>query len=238
MGCPQILRNQDKTDRRVREGKPGRGGAERFRHMDGKGGSRNYLGHGQKPVPHILAVEAGEVEGVPYPGPPDRHEEHKKTGHAGPGIVFAQARSKLRNRRHEDQVVKELQPGGVPLFFPLLPGAEPRRLEKFPLWYVHAPYPHSSSMAGKPPHFGLLTRHMGSHQLSACKDPRHRTRHRTIVLPLPDFCQLVNDPFFDLVKYGSRIVLVVIGILMLFQCCRTLPVFVEDKNRRIIIILT
>jgi len=46
-------------------------------------GYRRHLQHGQETVQQIFGIEAGEVKGVPDPGPPDRDENLRETAEHG-----------------------------------------------------------------------------------------------------------------------------------------------------------
>src|SRR6185369_1944297 len=81
-------------------------------------------------VPKIFDIETGEIEGVSDPGPPDRNEEHRETEESGWRIICTDAGGQLGDRRHKDQVVEELQPGGVSFYYSSFGRAQGRRFDQ------------------------------------------------------------------------------------------------------------
>ncbi len=67
--------------------------------------------------------QTGGIKGLAHPGPPYRHTQHHEGEDSEAGEVLAQLKSQLGHHRGKEQVVKQLQPGGVPFTFHTLADA-------------------------------------------------------------------------------------------------------------------
>jgi hypothetical protein len=77
----------------------------------------------------VVGVEPVRVEREAGPRPPDRHEQADEAREHGSARVAGEGGRELRDRRHENEVEVELEPGRVALLARIGGRAQARRLE-------------------------------------------------------------------------------------------------------------
>ena len=100
-------------DRDVRTGEEQRAAPERRRDRDRHHEAREHDRQHEQPHRDGVGVELVRDPGRVVPRPPDDEEDEQRPPRSPPGQVVEQQVRDLRDREHEDEVVEELEVGGV-----------------------------------------------------------------------------------------------------------------------------
>ena len=124
-----VEQDQDQAHGDVREDERVLAAVQRIRHRARQTGDGEHAEQRQQPVDEVVGVEASRVERETRPGPADRQEQHEVAPEAGCSRIGAEGRRDLGDRRDEDEVEKELEPGRAAVLVGV-ERAESRRLEE------------------------------------------------------------------------------------------------------------